>query len=73
MQLSPLPSSGPPLFHLEGGGGSVEYYDEFGIVHDLLLQAVKLVGFKAMLCVIMCLDTALVSVAEKAIRSVLEA
>jgi len=72
MQLSPLPSSGPPLFHLEHheGGGSV---DEFGIVHDLLLQAVKLVGFKAMLCVIMCLDTALVSVAEKVIRSVLEA
>ncbi|KAL7536758.1 hypothetical protein ACHAXR_007376 [Thalassiosira sp. AJA248-18] len=69
MQLSPLPSSGPPLFGLQEG--SVVYEDS--IVHDLLLQAVSSVGFRTLLCVIMCLDTALVTVAEKTIRSVLDA
>jgi len=65
LQLSPLPSWGPPSFSGHGG--------ELGLVHDLMLQAVKLVGFRTMLCVIMFLDTALVCVAEKIIRSVFEA
>jgi cation-transporting ATPase 13A1 len=68
MQLSPLPSSGPPLAICLKEGGSVGGH----IIHDLLLRAVSLVGFRTMLCVIMCLDTALVTASEKTIRSLLE-
>jgi len=67
MQLSPLPTTSPPMFHLGEGSG----YDD-SIVHDVLLQSVNLIGFRAMLIVIMCMDTALVTLAEKAIRLLLE-
>lgn len=67
MQLSPLPSSGPPLFHLGEGIGH-----DAGFVHDMLLQSVGFVGFRTMLCVIMCLDTSLVTMAEKLIRSIFD-
>ncbi|KAL9179232.1 hypothetical protein ACHAXT_008522 [Thalassiosira profunda] len=65
MQLSPLPTSGPPLF-LEVGAGEASLGS---VLHEALLQGVSLVGFRGVLCVIMCLDTALVSSGEKAIRS----
>ena len=68
MQLSPLPTSGPPLF-LEVGAGEASLGS---VLHEALLQGVSLVGFRGVLCVIMCLDTALVSSAEKAIRSLFE-
>ena len=67
MQLSPLPTSGPPTFNEEGGSIGTEDDDSF--VHDLLLGAVNSVGFQAMLCAIMIADTALVTLAEKSIRS----
>lgn len=67
MQLSPLPTAGPPTFNLDDAIG----YDS-SIVHDVLLQAVNSVGFRTMLCVIMTMDTALVTLAEKAIRSLHE-
>ena len=56
MQLSPLPLSSPPMFHLHyEEGRSVGC--EFSIVNDLLIQAVNLVDVRTM-CgyVIMCLD-----------------
>jgi len=68
MQLSPLPTSGPPTFNEEGSSIGTEDDDSF--VHDLLLGAVNSVGFQAMLCAIMIADTALVTLAEKSIRSV---
>jgi len=68
MQLSPLPTSGPPTFNEEGSSIGTDVDDSF--VHDLLLGAVNSVGFQAMLCAIMIADTALVTLAEKSIRSV---
>jgi len=68
MQLSPLPTSGPPSFNEEGSIIGTDVDDSF--VHDLLLGAVNSVGFQAMLCAIMIADTALVTLAEKSIRSV---
>ena len=67
MQLSPLPRTGPPAFHLDGASGY-----EGGVIHDLLLEAVGSVGFRTMLCVIMLVDSALVTLAENSIRSLLE-
>ncbi len=67
MQLSPLPTTGPPAFNLRDGS---EYSRSVG--HYVLLEALNLVGFRVMLCVVMSLDTVLVTLAEKTIRSVLE-
>jgi len=72
LQLSPLPTSGPPVFDSSEGVGGSGGHDDFDILHDSLLRAVSLIGFRTMLCVIMCLDTALVTVAEKGVRSLLE-
>ena len=65
LQLTPLPSTGPPSFNmsefgLEGDADSVQ---------GMMLQAIDLIGFRLMLCIIMCLDTALVTLSEKTIRS----
>jgi hypothetical protein len=38
----------------------------------MLLGAVNCVGFRVMLCVVMGLDTGLVTLAEKSLRSVME-
>jgi cation-transporting ATPase 13A1 len=63
MQLSPLPRTDPPMFHHSG---------EDGYVIILLRDSVKLVGFRTLLCIIMTVDTAIVSLTEMTIRSVLE-
>lgn len=70
MQLSPLPAGGPPAFRLcdEGSIGD----EDGGFVHELLLGAVTSFGFRTMLCVIMVVDTTLVTLLEKTIRSVFE-
>ena len=65
LQLSPLPTSGPPAFQR----GSISGYDDESFVHDILLGGVTSVGFQTMLCLIMVLDTALVCLAERTIRS----
>ena len=69
MQLSPLPTTGPPSFSFNEEG-SIGTEDDDSFVHDLLLGAVNSVGFQAMLCAIMIADTALVTLAETSIRSV---
>ena len=71
MQLSPLPTAGPPIFDSGVVGEGSGYDDDSHFVREVLLGAVNSVGFKAMLCVVMLLDTALVTSAETAIRSVL--
>lgn len=63
LQLSPLPTTGPPAFNLSRNGV---------VILDLLLGAVNSVGFRAILCVVMGLDTGLVILAEKSLRSVME-
>ena len=68
MQLSPMPTSGPPSFNLQEGNA---FNDSF--VHDLLIQTVSAVGFRTTLCAIMVLDTALVTSAEKMLRSIFDA
>ena len=73
MQLSPLPTSGPPAFHIhENERGNISGYDDESFVHGVLLGGVTSAGFQTMLCVIMVLDTALVCVAERTIRSLFE-
>ena len=67
MQLSPMPSTGPPLYD-----DDVVQEGSAGGLHDVLLEAVSLVGFCTMLCVVMCLDTIVVALAENGIRSVLD-
>ncbi|KAL7498233.1 hypothetical protein ACHAWT_006367 [Skeletonema menzelii] len=68
LQLTPLPSTGPPSFNMsEYGHGS----DADSII-PMMLQAIDVIGFRLMLCIIMCLDTALVTLSEKAIRSVMD-
>ena len=67
MQLSPMPLTGPPLYD-----NNVVQEGSAGGLHDVLLEAVSLVGFRTMLCVVMCLDTVVVALAEKGIRSVLD-
>ncbi len=66
MQLSPLPTTGPPTFNLCDGSECSR-----SIGHYLLFEAVKTVGFRTMLCVVMSLDTVFVTMAEKTIRSLL--
>ena len=68
LQLTPLPSTGPPAFNANdvGQGGDIDS------VQGMMLQAIDAIGFRLMLCVIMCLDTASVILAEKAIRSVMD-
>jgi len=68
LQLTPLPSTGPPAFNINdvGQGGDVDS------IRSLMLQAIDAIGFRLMLCVIMCLDTALVTLSEKTIRSVMD-
>ena len=68
MQLSPMPTSGPPSFNLQGGNA---FSDSF--VHEMLIQTVSSVGFRTALCAIMVLDTALVTSAEKMLRSIFDA
>ena len=68
MQLSPMPTSGPPSFNLQEGNA---FNDSF--VHDLLIHTVSAVGFRTTLCAIMVLDTALVTSAEKMLRSIFDA
>jgi len=70
MQLSPLPTGGPPAFRLCDGGSIGD--GDGGFVHELLLGAVTSFGFRTMLCVIMVVDSALVTLSEKTIRSVFE-
>ena len=79
LQLSPLPSSGRPVFHSNFDNDAGEYNasddiaaDDENILQQWLLQAVDLVGFRMLLCVIMCLDTALVVGAEHALRLVMK-
>ncbi|KAK1733658.1 cation-transporting ATPase [Skeletonema marinoi] len=68
LQLTPLPSTGPPSFNVNdvGQGGDVDS------IQGMMLQAIDAIGFRLMLCVIMCLDTAFVTLSEKAIRSVMD-
>jgi cation-transporting ATPase 13A1 len=68
LQLTPLPSTGPPAFNINdvGQGGDVDS------IRSMMLQAIDAIGFRLMLCVIMCLDTALVTLSEKTIRSVMD-
>jgi len=63
MQLSPLPRTGPPTFNLRD--------DEEGYGNILIIGAVNAVGFRTMLCIIMSLDTMMVTLAEKTVRSVM--
>jgi cation-transporting ATPase 13A1 len=65
LQLSPLPSTGPPAFNVNVVG-------EIDGIQGLMIQAIDAIGFRLMLCVIMCLDTSCVTLAEKAIRSAME-
>ncbi|KAL7459250.1 hypothetical protein ACHAWC_011327 [Mediolabrus comicus] len=65
LQLSPLPSTGPPTFNVNVVG-------EIGGIQGLMIQAIDDFGFRLMLCVIMCLDTSFVLLAEKAIRSAMD-
>ncbi|KAL7544835.1 hypothetical protein ACHAWF_008199 [Thalassiosira exigua] len=69
MQLSPLPTSGPPAIFDDVRDG--HRYSGM-LIHDFLLQVVSLVGFRTMLCIIMVLDTVAVMLSENAIRSLLE-
>ena len=68
LQLTPLPSTGPPSFNVNdvGQGGDDDS------IQGMMLQAIDAIGFRLMLCVIMCLDTAFVTLSEKAIRSVMD-
>jgi cation-transporting ATPase 13A1 len=63
LQLSPLPSTGPPAFNA----------NDCNSIQWLMLQAIEAIGFRSMLCMIMCLDTTCVTLAEKAIRSLMDA
>ena len=63
LQLSPLPTTGPPAFNVSHDGG---------VILDMLLGAVNCVEIRVMLCVVMGLDTGLVTLAEKSLRSVME-
>ena len=78
LQLSPLPSSGSPQFHrLDGNfvgydGARYDGKDAEVVIEGLLLHAVDLIGFRIMLCIIMCLDTVLVITAEKTINSIMK-
>jgi hypothetical protein len=65
LQLSPLPSTGPPAFNVNVVG-------EIDGIHGLMIQAIDAIGFRLMLCVIMCLDISFVTLAEKAIRSAMD-
>ena len=68
LQLTPLPSTGPPSFNMSefGHGGDDDS------TQGMMLQTIDVIGFRLMLCIIMCLDTALVTLSEKAIRSVMD-
>jgi cation-transporting ATPase 13A1 len=63
LQLTPLPSTGPPAFNVGGDVDSIQ---------GMMLQAIDAIGFRLMLCIIMCLDTAFVTLSEKAIRTVMD-
>lgn len=70
LQLTPLPSTGPPSYNIDVGQGA----QGSGVdsIQGMMLQAIDMVGFRLMLCVIMCLDTAFVTLSEMAIRSVMD-
>ena len=65
LQLTPLPSTGPPAFNVSGS-------EEIGSIQGMMLQAIDAIGFQLMLCIVMCLDTALVTLSERAIRSLMD-
>ncbi len=65
LQLSPLPSTGPPAFNVNVVG-------DIDGIQGLMIQAIDAIGFRLMLCVIMCLDTSFVTLAETAIRSAMD-
>merc|ERR1712176_1114943 len=51
LQLSPLPTAGPPIVNLQNNRGAMS---------EILAHSIEQFGYRTMLCIIMCLDTVLV-------------